>query len=239
MHQSAGATRGACEYQDESPLDTVDCRILESCRSFGKLYLPVENRALTTVKDVYVRSVYHAHRTNQTILEDEPKKSEALKLTRSVVTTSSARSSILEYNGILITNDKGIAKPGEEKGDLDATSGALQADPTQEQFLNSRLENYATCPVLAALDPEHQVQQVTQSQQAPLQQYRQRIPSPQSDGTNRVDYAAFDAFNPFLEPGMLNLLSDEQMQGLFPLDTNMLNLEDLEFHMEPPSLPTS
>jgi hypothetical protein len=59
-----------------------------------------------------------AHKKHGVVLENEPKYLNGRKLTDIKMVTTYARTSILEFTGILRSKNGGYAKPGEENIDL-------------------------------------------------------------------------------------------------------------------------
>jgi hypothetical protein len=80
--------------------------------------------------------LYNVHRGRPVILEGEPKYVDSAKLTSCKINATYARTSILEYTGILMSRGDGYVRPGEENNDLgiedDSSEIQMQSRDQQE-----------------------------------------------------------------------------------------------------------
>ena len=80
------------------------------------------------MQKIYVRCLYHGHKKNPTIMEDEPKNVDPIKLTSFQMNAPHVQASILEFIGILYSKEEGYAKPGKTLG-LEIENGDLEEEP--------------------------------------------------------------------------------------------------------------
>ncbi|KAH7011168.1 hypothetical protein EDB80DRAFT_711345 [Ilyonectria destructans] len=152
---------------------------------------------------VYVRCLYNIHHRGPTILEGEPKHLDPSKLTNFKINAAHARTSILEFTGILRSKGDGYVIPGEETNDLGLEEGsdiALPPPPEQREPQQTSQE---------------QLQQETLSLLPQLNFLTGESPT-------------LDVFNSFLDPEMLNLFPNGEIPDLAGFDTNLLSLDYLE-----------
>ncbi|KAM0329645.1 hypothetical protein ACHAPQ_006714 [Fusarium lateritium] len=84
---------------------------------------------LTYVQQVYARCLYDMHNQNPPILSNEPRFTDGVVLANFNVDLRPAKSSILEFTGILRSRDNGYVKPGEENHDLSSMQQNTTALP--------------------------------------------------------------------------------------------------------------
>lgn len=147
--------------------------------------------------------MYNIHHKGPTILEGEPKYLDPSKLTNFKINAAHARTSILEFTGILRSKGDGYVIPGEETNDLGLEEGSDMALP---------------------LPPEQR-----EPQQTSQEQLQQETPSilPQLNFLTG-EGPTLDIFNSFLDPEMLNLFPNGEIPDLAGFDTNLLSLDYLE-----------
>lgn len=123
-----------------------------------------------------------------------------------------ARSSVLEFGGILRSSQRGYVKSGEESNDLRLEMQDASSWQNREE---------RTPPT---------VQEVVVGVQRGEENEPHTQASPNNPGqteTNALESSALDVFNPFSDPEMLSLFPGVEMLGLDSFDTDFMDLDYL------------
>ncbi|KAM0208400.1 hypothetical protein ACHAQD_011609 [Fusarium lateritium] len=98
---------------------------------------------LASLLQVYARCLYDMHNRNPPILSNEPRFTDGVVLATFNVDLRAAKSSILEFTGILRSRDNGYVKPGEENHDLSSCQQNTTALPQNPSFeVDTQLETH-------------------------------------------------------------------------------------------------
>lgn len=86
-------------------------------------------------QEIYARCLYDIHQRNPPVVSNEPKHADISEFTSFKVDASLARSSILEFTGILRSSEGGYIRPGEEGNALKIESDDGSAGSLSTPFL--------------------------------------------------------------------------------------------------------
>lgn len=172
-------------------------------------------------QDIHVQCLYSVHEKHPPLIQDEPKNSDISAFTGFRVNTLHARSSILEFAGILRSRGHGYVNSGEESSDLGiqthenrTSTGSAEHDPLANALSERRHSGHPLPADIAPASEQPSVQVDTEEQnQAP--EFHQDLsqdllfsqPLPDLD----TQLLEGEIFNPFIDPEMLDLFSGGEL----------------------------
>ncbi|KAH8808017.1 hypothetical protein F5884DRAFT_857574 [Xylogone sp. PMI_703] len=184
---------------------------------------------------IHVRCIYKIHARHPTILENEPKYIDIKELTRFKMNSTNARSSILEYIGVLSKRD-GMIKPGEEDAlrieeDSTRTESDGQVPASDGHEDHGSLPNHSQNICQSTHLCSHPPTPASYNQEEQHRLDESSLPSPvdlpcQPEAS--LDSRGLDILQPFFESEMLDLFPHGDLPDLGQFDLSPLNLDYFE-----------
>ncbi|KAJ4178829.1 hypothetical protein NW755_012944 [Fusarium falciforme] len=94
---------------------------------------------LASLLEIYARCLYDIHQRNPPVVSNEPKHADIAEFTSFKADASLARSSILEFTGVLRSSEGGYIRPGEESNTIRIESDDGSAGLLSTPFLVTEL----------------------------------------------------------------------------------------------------
>ncbi|KAF4465722.1 hypothetical protein FALBO_7451 [Fusarium albosuccineum] len=189
---------------------------------------------LASLLQIYVRCMYNIHQQNPPKIENEPKYTDIAEFISFKVDTFLARSSILEFTGILRSREGGYVKSGEESDVLAPNESGYNKDGngvgiTQRLFSDSVLTESCNVP-----DPSETGFDVgapisnhgaSSQETAPLEpRHRDGV---QATRPLNSDWPTLDVFNTLFDADMAGFLPENPGLDLSVLESDLLNWDFL------------
>ncbi|KAM0549540.1 hypothetical protein ACHAPJ_009356 [Fusarium lateritium] len=161
---------------------------------------------LTREQQVYVRCLHNVHKSNPPRISNEPKYADVPPFTDFEIDASLAKSSILEFTGLLRSAEHGYMKPGEESHDLGTTYNG------DDSTLRSR-------DIVASTSGDV----FSESSNLPMETIRPDPDDPLSPDrfvSGASEWPTFDVFNSLFDADITSLLPQDQTLDLSFLTTD-------------------
>ncbi|KAH8681957.1 hypothetical protein BX600DRAFT_544414 [Xylariales sp. PMI_506] len=194
---------------------------------------------LAELLKVQVRFLFDIHRRKQTVLEDEPQHVDVARLTDFDINGPDARISILEFTGILKSQEDGNIRTGDENiiGDIEVgDNDSRNADIDIELLSPDTSHN----PVASPAQPSPAASSNAPSfQNSQIQPHQEGVSSQQhihtalqsrpilEEGEPALGRHTQELFNPFMDLEMLDLLPTSELLDLSNFE-NSFNLDYLD-----------
>ncbi|KAJ4256835.1 hypothetical protein NW762_008931 [Fusarium torreyae] len=160
-------------------------------------------------RQLYVRCLHNVHKSNPPSISNEPKYADISAFTDFEIDASLAKSSILEFTGLLRSAEHGYLKPGEESHDLGTTHN--EGDTVSE----SRDNVASTSGDVFSESSNLPMETIRPDPDDPL--------SPDRFVSGASEWPTFDVFNSLFDADMTSLLPQDQNLDLSFLTTDPIS----------------
>lgn len=173
-------------------------------------------------QEIYARCLYDIHQRNPPVVSNEPKHADISEFTSFKADASLARSSILEFTGVLRSSEGGYIRQGEESDTLRVESDDVGSEPSSTQFLTTEPLGEAIAKNTEETEADLRVSSDTTNWRS-LDFVKSKSPGLQQEATqpnglqNLVEHQQLDAVAsvwPTLD--VFNSLFDAEMANFFP-----------------------
>ncbi|KAI8660008.1 hypothetical protein NCS56_01219400 [Fusarium sp. Ph1] len=198
---------------------------------------------LASLLEIYARCLYDIHQRNPPVVSNEPKHADISEFTSFKADASLARSSILEFTGVLRSSEGGYIRPGEESNTLRIESDDGSAGPLSTPFLVT--EPLAEAMAKNTEEPEADLRPPSdRGDRRSLDFMKPKSPGLQPEATQlnglqnlaerqqldaiASEWPTLDVFNSFFDAEMANFFPDTMSIDPSLLDTEPLTWDFLD-----------